>query len=147
MVLISLSPVTIYFALHPIYTGDIFDEASEINTSYVFPKSKQLSIFVLKGCPHCKGTIPFIQKLRERNDQISIQYVILGKPNDRFPGFTNEIPSFCEKKYEPNPILLAPITQGNYPCIVLSNNGKAEKKWSNDNFGMKTMDVIESFFE
>ncbi|MBM3161726.1 MAG: hypothetical protein FJZ66_10370, partial [Bacteroidetes bacterium] len=83
MILISLTPVTIYFALHPIYTGDIFDEAEEINTSYVFPKSKQLSIFVLKGCPHCKRTIPFIQKLRERNDQISIQYVIVGKPNDR----------------------------------------------------------------
>ena len=146
MILISLTPVLTYFAINPIYSGDIFDESSDVKTTYVFPKNKTLNIFVLKGCPHCKNTIPFIEKLHERNEQLAIQYIIIGKNDAKYPGFTNEIPGFCSKVYEPNAMAAGIVTQGNYPCFVLSSNEKAEKRWFNDNFGMKTLDVIESYF-
>lgn len=147
MTIITLTPVVSYFAVHPLYTGDIFDESSEIKTAYVFPKIKTLSIFVLKGCPHCKNTIPFVEKLHDRNEQIVIQYVIIGKMDEKYPGFTNDIPNFCEKIYEPDAVAAASVTHGNYPCFVLSSNEKAEKRWFNDNFGMKTLDAFESYFK
>jgi thiol-disulfide isomerase/thioredoxin len=144
--LLTIIPLALYFALHPIYIGDISDNSTEIKTSYVFQNNKTLTIFVLKGCPHCKNTIPYVEKLHARNNQIPIRYVIIGKMDTKFPGFTNDIPNFCEKVYEPNALAAAEVTLGNYPCFILSSNGLAEKRWFNDDFGMRTMDIIESYF-
>jgi hypothetical protein len=147
VILVTILPVSIYFLFHPIYTGDIYDQALDTKSKYKFPETKTLSIFTLKGCPHCKNTIPYMEKLHLRNDQISIRYVIIGTKDSKNPGFTDEIPVFCEKVYVNRPMEIGDVTRGNYPCFVLSQHGKAEKRWFNDGFGMRTMDEIESYFE
>jgi hypothetical protein len=88
-----------------------------------------------------------MEKLHLRNDQISIRYVIIGTKDSKNPGFTDEIPVFCEKVYVNRPMEIGDVTRGSYPCFVLSQHGKAEKRWFNDGFGMRTMDEIESYFE
>lgn len=146
-IFITVLPFTIYFIFYPIYTGDLIDESKKVSSNYLFPSNKTLNIFVLKGCPFCENTIEYMIDLHNRKPVIPIRYIIIGERDDKFPGFTNKIPSYCEKVYEPSGLKAGELTEGNYPCYVLSKNGKGEKKWFNDSFGMKSMDIIEAFFE
>ncbi len=39
------------------------------------------------------------------------------------------------------------ITNGVFPTFAITKNGKLEKRWSNQSFGTRALDEIESFFE
>ncbi len=146
IVLICTLPCLLYFGFYPIYRGDLLDYSENIEDSYVFPKGKCLNILVLKGCPYCKKTVEFTSMLMERNPNWHINYIVIGTKNE-YKGFIEEVDPRCKVLYESGTKKIQNITKGSYPTYILSENGKAQKKWSNMHFGYRSLDLIENFLE
>ena len=144
--IIIILPISLYFALNPIYQGDLIDYSEEVEEPYDYPDGTCLNIFVLKGCPYCKKTIPFTSMLLRRNNDWKINYIVLGSKNE-YKGFIDEIDPGCKVIFEPNSANIQKITKGNYPTYVLSKNKIGLRKWSNMHFGFRSLDVIENFLD
>ena len=144
--IISL-PLIIYFAINPIYEGDVYSLGKKINSSLKFNEAKTLSIFVLPDCPYCLETLPMAQKLIQRNPSIKIEYIIASNPGEIPHGIATKIPKNFSFYLEYNLEELTKTTQGSYPSYCISENGKIIHFWSSSLFGTNALDEIEGFFE
>ena len=75
-----------------------------------------------------------------------INYIVVGFDNEK-RGFLDQINNKCTVLFENNPSSVSSITKGNYPCFVLSSKNKIHKTWTSSDFGFRSLDVIEEFFE
>lgn len=144
IIFVSIFPVLLYFAFNPIYAGDLVDYSEEVDDEFVFKTEKCLNIIVLKGCPHCKNTVQFSDMLLKRNPSIKINYVVLGLDNEN-RGFLDEINKNCTIEFVKESKKLQALTKGSFPTFVLSENSKARRRWGNDKFGFRSLDVIENY--
>jgi hypothetical protein len=141
-----LIPIGIYFALFPIYEGDVIDLGVKVKTDLPFNQTKTLSIVVLPDCPFCLETIAIAKVLMERNPKCTINYIIASKPNEIPHGIADKIPQKCSYRLESNILQLSQITHGAYPTYCLSEKGKLLRVWRSEHFGTKALDEIEYFF-
>ena len=77
IILITVFPFSLYFAINPIYEGDFSNDGDEIIKDLELPKNKDLLIIALADCPYCiqsQGTIKLIHK---KNPKIKAEYIIM----------------------------------------------------------------------
>ena len=137
-------PLVLYFALYPVYRGDVWDLSRKLTaktTSSVSTTS--LKIYVLPNCPYCIETLEIMNLFHKRNPKIKIEYVIVSASGGG--KMVKTIPEYIKVIYEPNSRSIEKITQGSYPSFVMSKN-KTLFIWDNNSFGLKSLDVIESAF-
>ena len=140
-------PFSIYFALYPIFEGDFSNQGSKPTSRIQFPSSKTLTVIVLPDCPYCFQSISLIDKLKSRNPSMPIYYWVVS--SDTLPpktGILSKIPSEYEVFQRHDVIEMSKLVLGTFPCFVLSDNGKVQKVWNNNQFGVRALDEIEAFF-
>jgi hypothetical protein len=146
-ILLLALPISIYFALHPIYEGDIFNLGIKINSTIELKSNKTLSIVVLPDCPFCMETIPLVKNLKERNPKMNVEYIIAANPHEIPHGIADKIPKNCMFRIESDLQKLGQITHGAFPTYLISENEKIVLLWRSEHFGTKALDEIESFFK
>lgn len=139
----SLLPVSIYIYCYPVYTGDIFESGSEVKTALQFPKEKTLTIFVLPDCPYCHETIHLAKLLTARNSALKVQFLITGSQSDK--AFEMVKSKQVAVRINPEIDNTISLTKGIFPTYVISENNKAIKSWTNNEFGVVALDEIEGF--
>ena len=140
-------PFSIYFALYPIYEGDFSNQGSKPTSRIQFPSSKTFTVVVLPDCPYCFQSISLIDKLKSRNPSMPINYWVVS--SDTLPpktGILSKIPYEYEVFQRHDVIEMSKLVLGTFPCFVLSDNGKVQKVWNNNQFGVLALDEIEAFF-
>ncbi len=146
--LLFITPFTLYFAVYPIYVGDFSNNGVKTITNLEFPESKSITVIVLPNCPYCYQSLSLMMKLKKRNPTISISYWVA--TSDTIPEKTailRVMPKEFKAIQQHETKAISELTKGTFPCFVISNNKKAVKIWNNNQFGVRALDEIESFFK
>jgi len=137
----TITPVACYFALFPIYQGDLIDLGYKPKTSIRFGQSKKLVVIALPGCRYCSESTQHMKGI-EPYTKTPIEYWVLGSDSLDLSAYQalvgNQIN--CELKSNLSEVL--PITEGSFPTYVLIENGKITKAWHNDSFGVRSLNEL-----
>jgi hypothetical protein len=144
-VFIFITLTTCYFYVFPVYKGDLYDLGDQPKTKIKLPINKRLIVFALPGCPYCHESVKYLQRLIERNSNIELEIWITGEQKDLF--YNSIISDRVKIKANIDSDETFYITNGVFPTFAITKNGKLEKRWSNQSFGTRALDEIESFFE
>ena len=142
---VLLLPFSIYFAFYPIYEGDFSNQGIKPKSKIQFPSSKTLTVVVLPDCPYCHESIYFIEKLLKRNSNMEIEIWICGNQEDSFYNSNHSKKLKISRINEFERTLH--LTQGIFPTYTISEKQKLVKRWTNQSFGVRSLDEIEAFFE
>ena len=152
---ILVLPFLLYFVYSPIYQGDFSNSGFTVSSENRFPDKKQFTVYVLPNCKYCVSSTATLKAMIRKNKGINLVVRVLGHTiNDSLkyvklmdnlvPVTMNSSNNSIEKVQIKE---LITITQGEFPTFVLSKNGKAIKAWHNDNFGVRAIDEVTTFFQ
>lgn len=146
-IFVFLVPLSVYFAIYPIYEGDFSNQGIKPTSQIKFPASKALTVVVLPDCPYCYQSISLINKLKSRNPNMPINYWVVS--SDTLPpkaGILSKIPTQYHVYQRHDITEMSQLVLGTFPCYVLSDSGNVQKVWNNNQFGVRALDEIEAFF-
>lgn len=137
----TLIPAILYFAIFPIYEGDIYEMSRESNSTIKFPENKSLTVVALPNCPYCVQSIELLNKLvKYKSNEVSVQYWILGSAIDDSLKYRRLLDKNIQIKRISMDTSILYLTEGAYPTFVLSEQGKAICAWDNNGFGIRAWD-------
>lgn len=143
IVLLALSGLA--FGLQPIYQGDFSHSKRklELNTKEL-SLAKGLNMIALPNCKHCKGRIPTLNLLQNRNIDLPLQVLLLNSSTDATQFYQNRLLPEIKVPTTENVNELAEIAMGRFPFFIfVDDNGKVHG-WSNGGFGTLALDWIEN---
>lgn len=143
-----LAPFTIGFILHPIYEGDFSLQGKEIRNA---PKSKipsntDLMVIAIPGCPFCMGSIAKLKKIKKRNPNLSITFIVCSKDTLTLSEYKSEIGNSFNIQLADDIEQMINMANTKFPSFIKIENGQATYSWSNDQFGVRAIDDLESHF-
>jgi hypothetical protein len=142
---IWIIPFLIYFILNPIYQGDFSNVNRTINskTLPINALKNELIVITIPGCPFCFGSIESLKILKKRNPSIKINFIVCSSDSSSILEYKKEIGKSFPINYSSTPEKWAKIAQGKFPSFLLVGKNQT-KVWSNDGFGVRAKDEIES---
>ncbi len=152
---IFVLPFLLYFVYSPIYQGDFSNSGYTVSSENRFPNKKQFTVYVLPNCKFCVSSTATIKAMIRKNKGINLVVRVMGKSVNDSLKYVKLIDNLglvsmnsSSKSIETVQIKeLFTITQGEFPTFVISKNGKAIKAWHNDNFGVRAIDEVTTFFQ
>lgn len=145
--LITILPFGIYFAIHPIFEGDISNEGINIKNNLDLPKNKDLLIIALADCPYCIQSHKPIKIIHQKNKKIKAEYLIVNGTKRDSIRYTRMLNGFASCRTIKNSIPLLQSIQGSFPSFILVRKGKLNKVWTNNTFGVRAWDEVVSCIE
>jgi len=142
--LITVLPFGIYFAIHPIFEGDISNQGVIIRKNLDFPKNKDLLIIALADCPYCIQSQKTIKIIHQKNTKIKAEYLIVNGTKQDSIRYARMLNGFASCRTMKNSIPLLQSIQGSFPSFILVRKGKLNKVWSNNTFGVRAWDEVVS---
>jgi hypothetical protein len=148
IVVITVIPFIIGFALNPIYEGDFSKEGTEIQNSEFINdfRSVDLAVITIPGCPYCYHTISKLRQLKSRNPRMRIKFIVCTSNSEDLKDYTAECGKEIVVRKTKNIEILSKMAEGKFPTFVMVKNNKAAYSWSNDQFGCLALDRLESEF-
>ena len=134
-----------YFIFHPIYEGDFSNSSYKPKTENLAElKNDEFVVIAIPGCMYCLESIEKLNKIRERNPDLKIRFLVLSSDVKDLKYYRKiAVPSISvEKVKETNRFL--EISKGGFPTFLSVSEGKIMKAWSNDSFGVLAIDEIEN---
>lgn len=143
--LLLLLPFGISFALHPIYQGDFSKNGKVLNQkSYNENTIKNgLMVITIPNCPYCYEAIGRLKTLAKRNPNLKIEFVVCSSDSNSLTTYKEEIDGLFKIRLAKNRNELARVAGGSFPAFVQVKNSKQIYKWSNSQFGVRALDLIE----
>lgn len=141
-------PFGIGFGLHPIYEGD-FSKRGEETIENSSPSDFQhdgLTVVTIPDCPFCFGAIEKLKQIKKRNPSLTIDFVVCTKNKDYLKTYIQEIDGVFSIRTSFNPDSLAKVANFRFPAFIYVKNLKPTYLWSNDQFGVRAIDELESKF-
>lgn len=147
--LLFITPFGIGFGLHPIYEGDFSKEGQEtiVNSSPSDFQHNGLTVVTIPDCPFCFEAIEKLKKIKKRNPSIIIDYVVCVKNKDYVKNYIQEIDGAFSVRTSAHPDSLAKVANFRFPAFIYVKNLKPTYLWSNDQFGVRAIDELESKFD
>ena len=145
--LITLLPFGIYFAIHPIFEGDISNEGVIIRKNLDLPKNKDLLIIALADCPFCIQSQKTIKIIHQKNKRIKAEYIIVNGTKQDSIRYARMLHGFASCRTVKNSVPLTQTIQGKFPSFILVQKGRLKKVWNNNNFSVRAWDEIVSGIE
>jgi hypothetical protein len=145
--LITVLPFGIYFAIHPIFEGDISNEGVIIRKNLDLPKNKDLLIIALADCPYCIQSQETIKLIHQKNTKIKAEYLIVNGTKQDSIRYARMLLGFASCRTVKNSATLIQAIQGRFPSFILVQNGIFKKVWNNNTFSSRAWDEIVSCIE
>jgi hypothetical protein len=149
IVILMLAPFGIDFIFNPIYEGDFSKKGKmpTIEKGLNDFNNYDLVVITIPGCPYCHESTINSNKLLERNPSIKIKYVVCSDNVKEIEPYQRNLNKNIKVELASKPKSLAKIADGGFPSFVVMKNGKAIEKWSNDQFGVRAKDYVESLIK
>jgi hypothetical protein len=138
VLLVLVHPFTIYFALFPIYQGDLMDLSYTQSSKVIFPESKTLIVVALPGCQYCVESTQQMKYIRKHTD-IQMAYWVISNDQSDLKFFSNRVGRGVLCQFATDIPGVMRLTQGSFPTYLLVENGKLIKAWHNDTFGVRAI--------
>lgn len=136
-----IQPVLIYFAINPIYQGDLADLSYHPKTSMSLGDAKKLVVIALPGCKYCSESTQHMKGISSYTN-VPIEYWVLGSDSADLKTYNALVGSSIRCRLKPNLSEVLPITEGSFPTYVLIDQGKIKKAWHNDAFGVRALNEL-----
>ncbi len=146
LLLVLILPFSIGFSFHPIYEGD-FNLSSEkviTNFSPIEFVNDGITVATIPNCPFCFESIKTLKKIKKRNPDLKIDFIVCAKNSKYLKKYLTEIDGDFEIRLAKNPDSLAFTSGLRFPTFYLVKDKKPVFKWSNDQFSVRSIDVLES---
>lgn len=142
---ILILPFAISFALHPIYQGDFSKNGKVLKSKSYSENSFEngLMVITIPNCPYCYQAIDQVKKLALRNPELKIEYVVCSSDTNTISTYKKEIGGLFNIRLAKDRNQLARVAGGSFPAFVQIKNNKFTYKWSNSQFGVRALDLIE----
>jgi hypothetical protein len=134
-----------YFIFHPVYEGDFSNRSYKPKTENLAElKNDEFVVVAIPGCMYCLESIEKLNKLKKRNPDLKIRFMVLSS-DDKDLKYYSEIivPSIPVVKAKETKRFLE-ISKGGFPTFLSLRKGQIMKAWSNDSFGVLALDEIEN---
>ena len=144
-ILILLLPFVISFALHPIYQGD-FSKNGKVLSQNSYNENtidNGLMVITIPNCHYCYEAIGRLKTLALRNPELNIEYVVCSSDSNSTTTYKEEIDGLFKIRIAKDRNELARVAGGSFQAFVHVKNGKQTYKWSNSQFGVRALDLIE----
>ena len=145
--LITILPFGIYFAIHPIFEGEISNEGINIKNNLDLPKNKDLLIIALADCPFCIQSQKTIKIIHQKNKRIKAEYIIVNGTKQDSIRYARMLHGFASCRTVKNSVPLTQTIQGKFPSFILVQKGRLKKVWNNNNFSVRAWDEVVSGIE
>lgn len=142
--LITILPFGIYFAIYPIFEGDINSEGVIIRKNLDLPKNKDLLIIALADCPFCIQSQKTIKIIHQKNKRIKAEYIIVNGTKQDSIRYARMLHGFASCRTVKNSVPLTQTIQGKFPSFILVQKGRLKKVWNNNNFSVRAWDEVVS---
>jgi hypothetical protein len=133
------------FAFHPIYQGDLTNNAEEIAlyaNDNLLPEG--MSMIALPGCQFCYGQLPTLKKLRARNPTMHMTVLFVLPDSLAMEDYQEQLGGSIDVISSATPQLLSDLVGGKYPTFVYFKPGEQQfTKWSMDGLGAVGLDFLE----
>jgi hypothetical protein len=144
-ILLILTPFLVGFVLNPIYEGDFSKNGIEPK----FSKNKEfenydLVVLTIPGCPFCHESVINSNFMLKRNPKLKIKYILCSSDAKEMEPYRIELDKKIPLVLAKNLQEMGKIAQGKFPSFVLLNKNNAIYQWSNDGFGVRAKDYVES---
>lgn len=136
-----IQPVLIYFAINPIYQGDLVDLSYKPKSKLRLSQSKHLVVIALPGCKYCTESTQLMKGIKPYA-KVPIEYWVLGSDSSDLNSYQALVGSQINCELKPNLSEVLPITEGSFPAYVLIEHGKIIKAWHNDAFGVRALNEL-----
>lgn len=149
-ILLLLVPFVAYFSVNPIYEGDFSQNGKEmkIRNAKTTEMGEGLLVLSIPGCPYCFESIPSLKQLKKRNPELKITFAVTGSDDKSvMKDYLREVNGAFKVELMPNSNALVGETGGLFPAFVLVKNGTANYVWTNDQFGVRAKDRLETWKE
>lgn len=146
-ILILIIPFICYFIIQPIYEGDFSNTNKEYNleAKYSELKPNKLIVISIANCPYCYDAMGQLKKMRSRSPNLEIEYIVCSQDSSSIDWYKSNADSEIDVRLASNSDALVELAEGRFPTFVLLED-KNILTWSNDNFGVSAMDLIEAKF-
>ena len=134
-----------YFIFHPIYEGDFSNRSYKPKTENLAElKNDEFAVVAIPGCMYCLESIEKVNKLKERNPDLKIRFVVLSSDDEDLKYYRQiAAPTISVVKAKETKRFLE-ISKGGFPTFLSVRSGKILKVWSNDSFGVLALDEVEN---
>ncbi len=141
-------PFVFYFSFHPIYEGDFSNNSISVDMENDLSelRGEKMVIISIANCPYCYESITRVKKLKERNPDINIEMRVCSSDSNSVNWYNEVAGENMNVVLAENKEALAKLAFGSFPTFVLVNNDSPLTVWSNDDFGVRAMDEVESRF-
>lgn len=145
-IVLLILPFSIGFAFHPIYEGDFALKGQKVLTNHSKSDFKKngLTVVAIVDCPFCFSSISKLKMIKKRNPNIAIDFVVCTKDKNYITNYIKEAEGVFKIRLAENPDSLALIAGWRFPTFIKVENKKPVYLWSNDQFGVRAIDQLES---
>jgi hypothetical protein len=142
---LSILPFIVFFILFPIYEGDFSNSPYSPDTKFIKELSgADLVVIAIPGCPFCLESARKINLLKSRNPEIEIRFVVCTTRDEDLLVYRKAFhKSISVEKTIENDLFLE-VARNGFPTFVSLQHGEIKKAWSNDAFGVRAIDEVES---
>lgn len=139
-------PFIIYFAFYPIYQGDFTNGAERVKRteSTAEISGEKLVVIAIPGCQYCEGAMNTVKLLKNRNPTLEIEYIVCSSDSSAIQNYIELGEGQITVSLAKNGQAMSKLAKGRYPTFVLSEENLPLTRWSNDGFGVRALDQVES---
>ena len=145
LVIIAI-PFILYFAFYPIYQGDFTNGAERVKRteSNAEISGQKLVVIAIPGCQYCEGAMNTVKLLKKRNPSLEIEYIVCSSDSSTTKTYSELGNGEINVRLAKNSRAMSALAKGRYPTFVLSEENLPLTRWSNDGFGVRALDQVES---
>lgn len=137
------APVSLYFALYPIYEGDFSNYSKTVKTSKIFGDTQKLTVIAIPNCPYCFESIQKLKLIRQRIPSAKIEFLVCTENENDLFLYKNEAHNQFDVEIYPESAELAELIGNKFPSFITAGQNNELKIWSNSEFGVTAIDEVE----
>lgn len=139
-------PFSIYFAFYPIYQGDFTNGAERVKRTQSNSEisGKKLVVIALPYCEFCAEAMSTMKLLKKRNPALEIEYIVCSSDSTTIQNYLELGEGEITVSLAKNHRAMSVLAHGKFPTFVLSEENLPLTRWSNDGFGVRALDQVES---
>ncbi len=132
------------FGFHLIYQGDFSNNKITVTTNNPQIEKNSLTVVAIPGCQFCHGSIEMLKVLKERNPNLTINFLECSSDSTNMEQYVEPI----DGKF--NLALLEDLDELNrlkinsFPTFIYTDSKGNKSLWTNDTFGAPAKDFVEN---
>lgn len=140
-------PVLAYIPFNPIYQGDFSNDyrTVEFKDNYIDLEYERFTVLAIPYCEFCEASLLEVEQIMARVDkEVEVDFIVCTANIEDLEFYTKNAPKGVNVKIVKNMKGMIDLAKARFPAFLYAEKGGGIHVWSNDQFGVKAKDWIET---